>query len=298
MNRTTSEAGAAGLVRASDWLELAKPRITLLVVLTTAVGFLLAAPDPFPIVRFLHAVLGTALVASGASALNQVWEREHDARMRRTVDRPLPSGRVAPDRALLFGVALAILGMGELALFANLLTALLGGLTLAGYVFLYTPLKRVTSLATVVGAVPGAVPPLMGWAAVENSLAPGAWVLFAILFLWQMPHFLAIAWMYREDYERGGFPMLPVVDPSGASTARQAILYGAALLPVSLLPSIVGLTGALYLGAALLLGIGLLGYCWEFSRALSHPAAKKLMMASVLYLPAILLLMVLDRAAR
>lgn len=294
----TAHAPATDAVRATDWMELAKPRITLMVVLTTAVGFLLAAPDPFPALRFVHALLGTALVASGASALNQVWEREHDARMRRTSGRPLPSGRMAPDRALLFGVALALSGMGELAVFVNLLTALLGGLTLAGYVFLYTPLKRVTSLATVVGAVPGAVPPLMGWTAVRDAIEPGGWVLFGILFLWQMPHFLAIAWLFREDYERGGFPMLPVVDPSGQSTARQAVLYGAALLPVSLLPSLLRITGPVYLGAALLLGIGLLGYCWEFARALSHAAAKKLMMASVLYLPAILLLMVLDRAPR
>ena len=294
----TSDASTTTAVKASDWVELAKPRITLMVVLTTAVGFLLAVPGPFPVLRFLHTLLGTALVASGSSALNQVWERDHDARMRRTVDRPLPSGRMAPDLALLFGVVLALAGMAELAVFVNLLTALLGGLTLAGYVFVYTPLKRVTSLSTVVGAIPGAVPPLMGWTAVRDALEPGGWILFAILFLWQMPHFLAIAWLYREDYGRGGYPMLPVVDPSGVSTARQAILYGAALLPVSLLPSLFGLTGVIYLGAALLLGIGLLGYCWEFSRALSHPSAKKLMMASVLYLPAILLLMVLDRAAR
>lgn len=294
----SSNAEAAVATRAADLIELAKPRITLMVVLTTAVGFLLAGADPFPALRFLHTIFGTALIAAGASTLNQVWEHRTDALMRRTESRPLPAGRMSVDSALLFGVVLALAGMADLALFVNLLTALLGGLTLAGYVFLYTPLKRVTSLATVVGAVPGAMPPLMGWTAVRDGFDPGAWVLFGILFLWQMPHFLAIAWIYREDYARGGYPMLPVVDPSGVSTGRQALLYCAALLPVSLLPSLFGLTGPIYLGAALVLGIGLLGYCWEFARALSQPAARKLMMASVLYLPAILLLMVFDRAAR
>ncbi len=294
----STEARTAVSFRANDFVELAKPRITLMVVLTTAVGFLLASPAPFHLAVFLHALLGTALVASGASALNQVWEREHDARMRRTEHRPLPAGRVAPDQALLFGVLMAVVGMGELVAFVNPLTALLGGVTLAAYVFLYTPLKRVTSLATVIGAVPGALPPLMGWTAVRDGLDAGGWVLFAILFLWQMPHTLAIGWLYREDYARGGYPILPVVDASGASTTRQAVLYGAALLPVSLLPSVLGLTGLVYLVGALILGIGLLGYCWEFARALSHSTARKLMMVSVLYLPAILLLMIFDRAAR
>jgi len=294
----STEARTAVSLRANDFVELAKPRITLMVVLTTAVGFLLASPAPFHLALFLHALLGTALVASGASALNQVWEREHDARMRRTENRPLPAGRVAPDQALLFGVLMAVVGMGELVAFVNPLTALLGGVTLSAYVFLYTPLKRVTSLATVVGAVPGALPPLMGWTAVRDGLDAGGWVLFAILFLWQMPHTLAIGWLYREDYARGGYPILPVVDASGASTTRQAVLYGAALLPVSLLPSVLGLTGVVYLIGALILGIGLLGYCWEFARALSHSTARKLMMVSVLYLPAILLLMIFDRAAR
>ncbi|MEO8503059.1 MAG: heme o synthase [Acidobacteriota bacterium] len=294
----TSDAQLIARSRASDFLELAKPRITLLVVLTTAVGFAVASSGPFPLLRFLHTLVGTALVAGGASALNQVWERDLDARMRRTERRPLPSGRLSVDLGLLFGVGLAIVGMAELAVFVNLLTALLGGLTLAGYVFLYTPLKQVTSLSTVIGAVPGAVPPMMGWTAVRDSIGPEAWILFGILFLWQMPHFLAIAWMFREDYARGGYPMLPVIDPSGVSTARQAVLYCAALLPVSLLPSVFGFAGPIYFGAALVLGVVLLGYCWEFSRSLTHTSARKLMMASVLYLPAVLLLLVVDRATR
>ena len=229
------DGGALGMrVLFSDLTELTKPRITLMVVLTAGIGLLLGSGGEVSGAIVIHTLLGTGLLAAGSSALNQVLERDLDGLMERTAQRPLPAGRMHPDSALLFGVTLAILGLVELTVFVNLLTALLGTLALASYVFLYTPLKRVSSLATVIGAIPGAIPPLMGWTAVTNELALGAWVLFGILFLWQLPHFLAIAWICREDYARAGLPMLPVVEPDGRSTARQMVLWGAALLPVSL----------------------------------------------------------------
>jgi protoheme IX farnesyltransferase len=234
-------------------------------------------------------------VAAGASVLNQFWERVPDALMRRTAGRPLPAGRIDPDLALLAGVGLGVAGLIELAWAVNALTAALAALALAGYVFVYTPLKRVSSLATVVGAVPGALPPMMGWCAVRGEVDLAAWVLFGILFFWQMPHFLAIAWICREDYARGGFPMLPVIDPGGVWTARQSILYGAALVPVSLLPSLLGLTGRLYFGGALALGVAYLGFCLAFAHRRSTAAARRLMLSSLLYLPAILLAMLADR---
>jgi heme o synthase len=282
-------------VRLADLVEMTKPGITLMVVLTAGLGFLLAAPDRIPFTLLVHALLGTALVSGGASVLNQVLERDVDARMRRTADRPLPAGRLDPDRALLFGVALAVGGLLELAFAVNLLTALLGVAALAGYVFVYTPLKRVSSLATVIGAVPGAIPPMMGWSALRNQLDPAAWVLFGILFFWQMPHFLAIAWLCREDYANGGFPILTVLDPQGVRTGRQAVLYGAALVPVSLLPSTLHLLGGVYFAGALALGLAYLGFCCGFARHRSTAAARRLLFASLLYFPAVFLLMLLDR---
>jgi protoheme IX farnesyltransferase len=213
--------------------------------------------------------------------------------MQRTANRPLPAGRMDPDAALLFGVALGVAGLVELALAVNLLTALLGVVALAGYVFVYTPLKRVSSLSTVIGAIPGAIPPMMGWSAVRGQLDPAAWVLFGILFFWQMPHFLAIAWLCREDYARGGFPMLTVSDPDGGRTSRQMILYGVALVPVSLLPSVLGLMGTVYFVGAL--GLVYLGFGFGFARTRSTSGARRLMLASILYLPAVLLVMLLDR---
>src|SRR6185295_9594500 len=195
-------------------------------------GFLLAGGETFSFALLVYTLLGTGLVSGGASVLNHVLERETDALMRRTANRPLPTGRMDPDAALLFGVAVAVAGLLVLYLAANPLTALLGAAALAGYVFVYTPLKRVSSLATIIGAIPGAIPPMMGWCAVRNELDAAAWVLFGILFFWQLPHFLAIAWLCREDYARGGFPMLPVLDPEGTRTGRQAVLYGAALVPI------------------------------------------------------------------
>lgn len=278
-------------------LEMTKPGITLMVVLTSALGYLLAGGQALAW-PFVATLAGTGLVAAGASVLNQFWEREPDALMRRTAGRPLPSGRIDADLALLAGVGLGIAGMIELAWAINALTAALAALALAGYVFVYTPLKKVTSLATVVGAVPGALPPMMGWCAVRGEVDLAAWVLFGILFFWQMPHFLAIAWLCREDYARGGFPMLPVVDPEGLWTARQSVLYGAALVPVSLLPSLLGLTGSLYFGGALALGVAYLGFCMAFARRRSTAAARRLMFASLVYLPALLLVMLAERLVR
>jgi protoheme IX farnesyltransferase len=281
----------------ADLVELTKPRITLMVVVTAGIGLLLASGGRVPMAMVLHALVGTGLVAAGSAALNHVLERDIDALMRRTANRPLPAGRMHPDLALTLGVGLAVAGLVELTLGVNLLTALLGAAALAGYVFVYTPLKKISPLATVVGAVPGAIPPMMGWAAVTESLDPGAWVLFAILFLWQLPHFLAIAWMCREDYARAGLPRLPVIHPDGRSTARQMVLYGAALLPVSLLPSMLGLTGSAYFLGAMGLGLFFLAMCVAFAVSLSALAARRVLLTSVLYLPAVLAVMVLDRVA-
>jgi len=281
--------------RLADFWEMTKPGITVMVTLTAGLGFLLAEQDRFSFLLLVHTLLGTALISAGASVLNQVLERDADALMQRTANRPLPAGRMNPDVALSFGVVLAILGLVELAVAVNLLTALLGALALAGYVFVYTPLKRISSLATVIGAIPGAIPPMMGWSAVRNELDAAAWVLFGILFFWQLPHFLAIAWLCREDYARGGFPMLPVLDPEGVRTGRQAILYGAALVPVSLLPSLLGLMGTVYFVGALAFGLTYLGFAFAFAQVRSNPGARRLMFASLLYFPALLLIMLLDR---
>ncbi|MCB1032733.1 MAG: heme o synthase [Acidobacteria bacterium] len=279
----------------ADLKELTRARLNLMVVLTSAIGFVLAVRGPFPVLLFLHTVVGTALVAAGSSALNQVLEREVDARMKRTANRPIPSGRIHADWALGIGVGLSVVGLAQLTFLVNPLTAFLGALTLAGYLFIYTPMKRRTSLATVVGAIPGAIPPVMGWTALRGQIDLEAWALFGILFLWQLPHFLAIAWVYRSDYERGGLPMLPVVDPEGHATARQMILYCSVLLPVSLLPTVLGMNGMLYFVFAVLLGILYLAYSFVFHQDRSNRAAMRLMIASVIYLPALLTAMMLDR---
>jgi len=223
---------------ASDLLELAKPRITSLVTLTTAAGFAVATPaGAFPWAPFAHTVVGTALVAAGSASLNQYVERELDARMRRTANRPLPSGRRPPWLALVWGLALGVLGCGELILRVNALTAGLAAATLVSYVALYTPLKTRTVLATIVGAIPGAAPPVLGWTGASGRLDLGAWLLFALLFLWQLPHFLSIAWLYREDYRRAGMHLLTIDDPDSRRTARQTVVWALALLPVSLMPA-------------------------------------------------------------
>jgi protoheme IX farnesyltransferase len=283
--------------RLADYAELTKPRITTMVLVTAAAGFLLAAvgrPElPLPLLAW--ALLGTGLLASGASALNQVMERGSDALMRRTAYRPIPAGRIDPEAALAFGVGLVVAGLAALSLAVNLLTAGLGAATVAGYLFVYTPLKRLSSLATVVGAVPGALPPVMGWAALADDLSPGAFALFGILFLWQLPHFLSIAWMYRDDYARAGFPMLPVLDADGRRTARQMVLWSAALVPVSLLPAVLGLAGGVYFAGALALSLGYLAASVPFARSHTAAAARRLLLASVSYLPLLFAVMVVDR---
>jgi protoheme IX farnesyltransferase len=288
---------APASVRLRDFLGLAKSGITAMVALSAAAGMLVAIEDGWvvPPALWVHTLLGTALVSAGASALNQVVERHHDARMRRTAQRPIPSGRMHPEVGLLFGVVISVVGLVELALGAHLLAALVAGVTLVGYVFVYTPLKRVSSLATVVGAFPGAAPPLIGWAAVRGTLEPEAWALFGLMFFWQMPHFLAIAWLYRADYERGGFPMLSVADEDGLRTSRQALIYCAALVPVSLLPAALGQVGALYFAGALLAGLWFLGSSAVFALDRSTRSARRLMLVSVFYLPVVLTALAVDR---
>ncbi len=280
--------------RAADFAELAKPRITSLVLVTAAVGFAVGSRGRFDSLAFLVFMAGTALLCGGASALNHYMERGTDALMERTRRRPIPAGRLRPEEALLFGLGLSAAGLALLA-FVNALTLALGAASLLSYVLAYTPLKRVSSLCTVVGAVPGALPPLMGWAAARGSLGAAGWGLFAILFLWQLPHFLAIGWLYREDYARGGFPMLAVTDQDGASTGRQAVLYATALLPVTLAAGLLAAAGAGYLWGALVLGLAFLACAAAFAWKRTVGAARRLFLASVLYLPLLLGLMVFDR---
>jgi protoheme IX farnesyltransferase len=270
-----------------DRLELTKPRITAMVVFTSLVGFVTAADGPVPAAALAAALVGTGLVAAGAAVLNQVLERDTDALMDRTRHRPLPAGRVLPVEAVTFGVAVTLLGLAILASFCGPLPAFVAFVTWASYLFAYTPLKRRTPLATLVGAVPGALPPVIGWTARSGSLDQGAFILFAILFLWQVPHFLAIAWLYRDDYARGGFPMLPVLDREGSFTARQAVVHSLALLLVSLLPFAAGLAGRVYLGGAFLLGVALTLFALRLLSRRTLPAARALFLASVLYLPAL-----------
>lgn len=281
--------------RALAYRELTKPGITRLVLLTTTVGFYLASRGAPDLPRLLHTLIGTGLVAAGTNALNQYAERAVDARMRRTGQRPLPSGRLTPAQALRFAVTISLLGLGYLIVTVGLATALIVAFSLASYIFLYTPLKRRTSLATLVGAVPGALPILAGWVAAGGRVGPAAWALCAILFLWQFPHFLALAWLYREDYGRAGLRMLSVLDPDGRRTGRQIVLYTLALLPASLLPSVLGVTGPVYFLGALLLGVLLLLVGAAMARGRTRRQARRLFLASVAYLPALLLLMVLDK---
>jgi protoheme IX farnesyltransferase len=283
--------------RAADFLEMTKPRITSLVLATTAVGFYLGAQTRVSLIILGNTLLGTALVAAGASALNMWLERSRDSRMQRTVNRPLPAGRLQSREAMIFAVALSAIGIISLIVFVNALTGLLAAATLLSYVFLYTPLKTRTWLCTLVGAVPGAMPPLIGWAAATGDLSLGAWVLFAIVFFWQLPHFFAIAWIYREDYARAGFPMLAVIDGTGGRTSRQASLYLAALLIVTLIPNGIGLAGTVYLAGAILLGLSFLAFGLLFARRRDQVSARHLFIASVCYLPALLTLLIVDKIA-
>ncbi len=289
---TTAVLERPWLARVSrDYLELSKARIVMLVLVTTAAGYLMAAQHFDPLM-LMHTLLGTALLAAGTNALNQYVEREHDKKMKRTRLRPLPDGRIAPQSALLFATAISVGGTLYLGLVVNWLTAALGALTLASYIFVYTPMKRTSTLCTIIGAVSGAIPPMMGWAAARGSLGTGAWVLFAILFLWQMPHFMAISWIYREDYGRAGFAMLAVRDEGGEATARQAIAFSLALIPVTVFAWRANVAGTLFLVGGLAAAALLLAAAISFARTLDNRSARRLFMTSNLYLMTAMLLLV------
>ncbi len=287
-----------------DYIELTKPRITWLILMSTGIGYFYGLPatanwweflKSIPLLSLLHTVIGTGLIASGTAALNQWHEREADRKMRRTAMRPLPAGRMAARNALAFGIALSVAGFVELWIGVNLLSAAIGAFTLGSYLFLYTPMKQRTWWSTTVGAFPGAMPPVIGYAAAAGTLTAESWALFGILFLWQFPHFYSIAWMYKEDYARAGIQMLPVVEPDGRSTARQIVLYGIALIPVSLAPSLLGMTGRLYLAGALLLGLWFLYSGVRVAVERTALRARAVLIVSVLYLPLIYGLMLIDR---
>ena len=291
---TTTTTGRAF----GDYVALTKPRLNVLVVATSAAGYYLGMPGAasLNLLAMLEAVAGTALVAGGAAVLNQVYERDTDALMRRTRMRPLPDGRVTIGDARIFGLVLSLAGLVLLATRANLLAASLALATLVTYLAIYTPMKRRTSLATLVGAVPGALPPLIGWAASHGAVSMGGAALFAIVFLWQIPHFMAIAWLYRDDYAKAGFPMLPVVDPDGRRAGHQAVGYAVALLPVSLAPSLVGISGGVYLASALVLGIALLWLSVRFAIARNDRSARALFLGSITYLPLLWLVMIVTKS--
>jgi heme o synthase len=294
---------ASSLIQAipteKNWLavyaDLFKFRLTFLVLVTTLVGFYLGFRGPVDYWLLAHTIVGVALLAGGGAALNQLLERDFDARMRRTRDRPLPSGRLQPQTVLWVGSVSAALGLLYLALTVNLTTTLLGGLTFVSYVFVYTPLKRVTWLNTLVGAIPGALPPLMGWTAAGGEVNREGLALFAIQAFWQLPHFLAIAWVYRDEYAKAGFKMLPVVDRDGHRTSRQVVSHTLALLLVSLCPFYLRLAGLIYLGGAVLLGLAFLWFAIQFARELTESRGRQLFFASIVYLPLLLTLMVLDK---
>ena len=275
-----------------DVMELVKARLSLLVLLTTLVGFLIAWRGPIPWVLLTATLLGTALCAGGAAALNQWMERDIDARMKRTRERPLPAGRMSPRDALLFGLLFSLAGIAILGLFTNLRAAFLAFATIAIYIIVYTPMKRMSSLNTLVGAVPGALPPLIGWVAARGSYSLEGGLLFATLFFWQMPHFLAIAWMFRDDYKAGGCVMLTDSDPDGSMTGRQALLYSICLIVISLLPGFLGFNSPLYFYGALLLGLAFSAFAAIFLRRRDRDSARNLFFASIIYLPLLLGLLV------
>ncbi len=265
--------------------DLVKARLTALVLLTTFVGFYLGERGTLNYLLMFHALFGTALVASGAAALNQWLERDYDAKMRRTASRPLPSGRMQPATVAIFGGACSVIGLVYLAALVNPLTSVVGAVTSVSYLFIYTPLKRVTWLNTLVGAIPGALPPLMGWTAARNELSGEGWALFAILAFWQIPHFMAIAWLYRDEYAKAGFVMLPNLDATGSRTAQQSVSNTIALLLASLCPFAFHLDGKIYLVAALALGVGYFWCAARFARQLTEQRARQLFLASIIYLP-------------
>ena len=277
------------------FFDLTKPRITILVTLSALAGFALGSSSPIDWIRFYHTAFGVATLSSGINALNQFWERDLDALMRRTMVRPLPSGRLTASSAFLFGAAVSLIGEAYLAWFINPLTAFCGFIALASYLFLYTPLKTRTHWCTFIGAFPGALPPLLGWAAARNQVGIEAITLFGIMFLWQFPHFHAIAMMCREDYARAGIRMLPVIEPDGKSTARQIVGYTMALLPVSLLPTFLHFSGWIYLCGAVILGAWFLRASLETARQPTLELSRRLLKVTVIYLPILLGLMTLNR---
>jgi protoheme IX farnesyltransferase len=278
----------------SSYVELAKPRILSMVLVTTTIGFFLAAKGIHPLGTLLATLVGVGCATGGSAALNNYLERDVDGKMERTRHRALPAGSIQPANALAFGISLVLVGLVALICAVNLLTAFLVLLASFLYVLVYTPMKRLTWLNTTFGAIPGAIPPMCGWAAAHGRLDPGAWVLFLILFAWQHPHFYAIAWMFRDDYRNAGFKMLPVVDPSGVSTFRQTILFAALLIGVSVLPTMIGMTGKVYCVGALVMGVALLAVGALFAYSKSFLDARRLLKASVIYLPLLLLLIIVD----
>jgi heme o synthase len=295
--RTDAVALGGSRARAKDFTALAKPRLNLLVVASTLAGYAMSTGEPLGLPRIAGLLLGTGLVAGGASAFNQVIERDLDGLMRRTRTRPLPDQRLQPMEGVLFGTIITIAGALMIFAVSNALAAAVALATLVTYVGIYTPLKKRSSFGTVIGAIPGALPPIIGWAASANDLSAKAWTLFGIMFLWQLPHFLAIAWMYREDYARAGYPMLPVIEPNGHSTGRQAVAYAAALVPLSLAPRLLNMAGDVYFAGALLLGIGFLALTLQFARTRAMKDARRVFFGSILYLPLLWVLMIANRMA-
>ncbi len=281
--------------RIADYITLTKPELTFLSVVTAVAGVFLASPAAIPMGILFHVIVGTGLVGAGAGALNQLIEREYDGMMRRTEHRPLPSGRLAPIEALVFGVATSLLGIVDLVLFTNVLAAFLAVVTLVTYLFLYTPLKRITPWSTVVGGIPGALPPVIGCAAVRNEITHEAWTLFAILFFWQMPHFFSLAWLYRKDYAMAGYKMLTVLDTSGVATSIHIIVYSVLLLIASIIPVVLGFSGTLYMVAAVLLSFGFIAIEISLWFTRSNEAARRVFFASLIYLPVLLLIMIVDK---
>jgi len=277
------------------YIALTKPRITWLILMSTGMGYYFGLTGAVDFWALLHTIVGTGLIASGTAALNQWYERDADARMRRTEKRPLPSGQMSATNALLFGLALSVLGFVELGVGVNWLSAGLGLFTLITYLGIYTPLKRISPVSTTLGAIPGAMPPLIGYAAASGTLTAEAWVLYAILFLWQFPHFYAIAWMYREDYLRAGIKMLPVVEPDGESTVRQMLVFSILLIPVSLAPRYLGMTGNIYAAGTLAAGVAFVAACVRMSNDRSFLRARNVLLVSVIYLPVLYGLLLLDR---
>ena len=293
-DQTEVRNSRSGLIR--DLVELVKARLTSLVLLTTAVGFYLGAEGPINFGALLHTVFGTAAAAAGAAALNQWWERNLDALMQRTRSRPVPAGRMRPRDAVIFGSVLSIFGVAYLAFICNALSAALAAITIIIYVFAYTPLKRVSTFNTALGAVPGALPPMIGWAAARGTLNAGAWSLFAILFFWQLPHFFAIAWMYRDDYARAGFQMISSDDRSGERSASQSVFFCMLLFIVAGLPAFLGIATVFYLLAELILGGVFVAVALRFLKTRTVSDARRLFITSIIYLPLLLAALVLSKA--